>query len=262
MRLTRIGGIIALHVTLAGAPSVLWAQQAGARLRGTVTDATTSAPVKGARVILATTGRFVQSDSAGAFELRGLPSGIVRLFFSAQGFPRVSVLLAFASGETMVRRFELDSTAAAGAADTSTRRIQALAPAEIVATPTRGVRYADFERRMKTGRGQYITREQIEEAGYANLTQAVRTMRGVAVECGGTQGCRIRMARASQNCYPEYVVDGRVDNFFGPFVAIRDIEGMEVYTGASDVPGEFAGRNAGCGVVVIWTGAGPPKPAL
>lgn len=69
------------------------------------------------------------------------------------------------------------------------------------------------------------------------------------------------MARAPQGCYPIYFVDGREDEFFGPLIAIRDIEGMEIYLGASDVPGEFAGSAASCGVVAIWTRAGPVKKA-
>ena len=80
------------------------------------------------------------------------------------------------------------------------------------------------------------------------------------VECsGGAQGCQIRMVRAPMRCLPEYIVDDNVDNTFGPTVPVRDIEGLEVYTGAADVPGEYAGRNAGCGVIVIWTRSGPPR---
>lgn len=236
------------------------AQAPYARLRGVVTDASTQAPVPGARVVIAATGRFATTDSVGAFELRDLPTGVIRFFFTADGFPRTSVVLAFAKGETMVQAFELDSTAVGRGEDTTARgrRVQQLAPTEVTAEPSRGVRYEDFERRLKTGRGQYVTREQIEAASYNNLGDAARTLRGVLVECGGGRGCQIRMARAGQACYPQYIVDGRPDNFFGPYVAIRDIEGVEFYTGASDVPGEFAGVNAACGVVVIWTRSGPP----
>ena len=67
------------------------------------------------------------------------------------------------------------------------------------------------------------------------------------------------MARAPMRCHPEYIIDERVDNTFGPDTPIRDIEGIEVYTGPSDVPGEFAGRNAGCGVIVVWTRSGPSR---
>jgi hypothetical protein len=121
------------------------------------------------------------------------------------------------------------------------------------------VRYEDFERRVRTGRGQYVTREVIEARGYNNIGDATRGMRGVNVECGGPRGCLIKMARTSPGCYPQYIVDGRPDNAFGPYISVRDIEGLEVYTGASDVPGEFAGTDAGCGVVVIWTTSGPVK---
>jgi hypothetical protein len=67
------------------------------------------------------------------------------------------------------------------------------------------------------------------------------------------------MVRAPARCAPEYIVDERTDNMFGPSVPIRDIEAIEVYLGPSDVPGEFAGSNSGCGVVVIWTRSGPPR---
>jgi len=43
-----------------------------------------------------------------------------------------------------------------------------------------------------------------------------------------------------------------IDEFLVP----GDIAGIEVYTGAGDLPGEFADFNAQrCGAVVIWTGS-------
>lgn len=254
MRLALVGLLALLALPAAAAD----AQAPFGRLRGVVTDAITKAPVEGARVIIAATGRYATTDSTGRFELRDLPTGVIRFFFTADGYPRVSVVLAFARGETMVQAFELDSSTVV--VEDSTAGVQRLSPTNITAEPSRGVRFEDFERRMKTGRGQYVTRQEIEERNYNNLGDAARTKRGVLVECGGGRGCQIRMARAGQACYPQYVVDGRPDNFFGPQVAIRDIEGIEFYTGASDVPGEFAGVDAACGVVVIWTRSGPPPP--
>jgi hypothetical protein len=136
-------------------------------------------------------------------------------------------------------------------------------PAVTVAAPRTSYRLVDFERRRLTGRGQYLTEDQIRESGAANLQDATRGMRGVTLHCGGTEqgGCRIQMTRAKINCEPQYVIDGQTDNSFGPLIAIRDVIGVEVYTGPSDVPGEFAGSNAACGVVVVWTRSGPVRRA-
>ena len=67
------------------------------------------------------------------------------------------------------------------------------------------------------------------------------------------------MARAPMRCMPEFIVDDQVMNDFGPVTPIRDIIALELYTGPAEVPGEYAGRNAGCGVVVIWTRSGPTR---
>lgn len=257
MRLLR--PLIALLALAAALPAQAEAQQRFARLRGTVRDAKSQAPVAGVRVVIAATGRFTTTDSVGYFDIRDIPSGVIRFIFTAEGYPRAQVSLALAPGETMLQDFELDAAPEPPDSTERRRRVQELPTEKVTAAPSRGVRYEDFERRMRTGRGHYITREQIEERGYNTLQDAARVLRGVTVECAGARSCNIRMVRAPQGCYPSYWVDGREDNFFGPFVAVRDIEGMEIYTGASDVPGEFAGSNAMCGVVVIWTRNGPPK---
>jgi outer membrane cobalamin receptor len=126
-------------------------------------------------------------------------------------------------------------------------------------SPVVNRRLVDFERRRSTGNGQYLTRADIERSGAYNLQAAIRGLRGVIYECGGGAGCFVRMARAPMKCLPDYVVDERVNNSFGPSTPIRDIEAIEVYTGPGDVAGEFAGSNAGCGVIVIWTRSGPPR---
>ncbi len=127
-----------------------------------------------------------------------------------------------------------------------------------VSAPVIPYRYADFERRKATGRGSYITRADLEAGGYSRLVDALGMVRGVQMECVGADGCIVRMARAPRGCPPQYYIDDQLNNSFGPLVPIRDVEGVEVYTGASSVPAEFGGRTAGCGVIAIWTGV-PPR---
>ena len=248
-RLTRLLPLIAL--ALSASPAL--AQKGDSRLTGTVTDKRSGLPVAAAEITNRADGRSVRTDSTGRYQFPELPAGIVRLAIHAGGFNDQTVVIALMKAESMTRLIELDSAPVNRAA------AQAL-PGVAVTTPaSRGPRYVDFERRQHTGRGQYLTREEIESRGYHSLQDAVRTMRGVNISCGGGGGCYIMMARAPMQCAPEYVVDEQVNNSFGAQTPIRDIEALEVYTGPSEVPGEFAGRNAGCGVVVIWTRAGPTR---
>ena len=105
LRRSRWVALLSLSGALA-AP--LGAQGAFATLKGVVTDAVTQQPVVGVRVVIAATGRFATTDSIGVFELKEIPSGVIRFFFTAPGYPRTSLVLALAKGETMVQRFELE----------------------------------------------------------------------------------------------------------------------------------------------------------
>jgi hypothetical protein len=118
-------------------------------------------------------------------------------------------------------------------------------------------RYVAFERRRKTGRGRYLTEDDIISMGAYNVPDAVKNFPGVLYECD-SEGCWVRFSRAPARCLPEYIVDDQVMNDFGRWTPIRDIVAMEIYQGPADVPGEYSGSNAGCGVIVIWTRNGPP----
>lgn len=221
---------------------------------GVVVNKATQAPITNAEVVQIGGGRIVKSDSLGYYRFENLSAGIVRFSVRAAGFHLAQFTYALANGEHMERDIELDSTTVV----LSDKPAQVLPEVAVEAAPSMGRRYADFERRKATGRGHYLTRSQIEQKGASTLADALRDLRGVALDCAGT-GCAVRMVRAPARCAPEYIVDERSDNMFGPSVPIRDIEAIEVYLGPSDVPGEFAGTNSGCGVVVIWTRSGPPR---
>ena len=244
-------GLIVAAVLSPWTPAI--AQSGTAQIAGTVIDVTSGAVVANANILQMGAGRSVVSDSLGKYLFPDLPAGIVRFLVRGHGFPSTLVIVALTRGEAMSRVIELDSTIV------GRTRAQSLPATEVIAARPPTPRYVDFERRRLSGRGQYLVREEIEKAAFSSLQDAMRGLRGVSVDCGGGSGCAIRMARAPLRCSPEYIIDERVDNQFGPYTPIRDVEGIEVYTGPSDVPGEFAGRNAGCGVIVIWTRAGPSR---
>lgn len=253
-----------LVVGLASAAS-LEGQKREGRVYGAVIDRSTGKPMGGVTVVSLHDGKALNTDTTGTFKFERLPVGIIRFLIRAPGFPQQGLVLALAEGERMERRIELDSSATARQADEtparpSESRGQMLAPVLVNEEASRGPRYASFERRQKTGAGHYLVRADIEKAGANTLQDVVRTLRGVNIDCStGGSGCQIRMVRAPMRCLPEYIVDENVDNSFGPSVPVRDIEAIEVYTGPADVPGEYAGRNAGCGVIVIWTRSGPDR---
>jgi hypothetical protein len=249
----RLSAAVGLLLGLGLQPATALAQKGDSRLAGTVVDKSTGLPVPAAEITHRGDGRSVLADSAGRYQFPDLAPGLVRFVVRAPGFPVADVVVALTKSENLTRVIELDSTARGRST------AQALPAVAVSGVASRGPRYVDFERRQHTGRGQYLTREEIDKGGYSSLQDAVRSMRGVNIECGGGAGCFITMARAPMKCRPEYIVDEQVNNSFGAQTPIRDIEALEVYTGPSEVPGEFAGRNAGCGVIVIWTRAGPPR---
>jgi hypothetical protein len=88
------------------------------------------------------------------------------------------------------------------------------------------------------------------------MGDALRTIQGVRVDCAEVD-CIIHMTRATAGCYPTFYVDGRLAHSFATSTPMSDVQGIEVYRGAAEMPGEFTGAGAMCGVIVIWTRAAP-----
>lgn len=214
---------------------------------GRVVERTSGRPIANAQFILLGDDRVTYSDSAGRYAFPRLSMGVARITVRAVGFASQTLVIELEAGQRAERPVFMESVA---------RSLEAV---DVTAAPQVNYRMLDFERRRRTGRGQYLTEEDIIESGAYNVADAVKNLRGVTYECGGGAGCFIRMTRAPMRCLPEFVVDDHVMNDFGPLTPIRDIVAMEVYTGPAEVPGEYAGRNAGCGIVVIWTRSGPTQ---
>jgi hypothetical protein len=123
-----------------------------------------------------------------------------------------------------------------------------------------------FYERMEVGRGEFLSREDIEQKGATRFTEVLRLVRGVTiVPIRGSPHYTVRMkgaARLAGDCPPVLWVDdvrwGSIDIGGGPDRELfpHDIEGIEIYT-PSSVPADFATGNSMCGVVVVWTKRAP-----
>lgn len=123
-----------------------------------------------------------------------------------------------------------------------------------------------FYARMELGRGQFITRTDIEATGAARFTEVLRLVPGVTVvPHRGSQQYTVRfkgIARMSGDCPPVLWVDdvrwGSIDFGDGPDRELfpSEIQGIELYT-PSTIPAEYATGDSMCGVIVVWTKRAP-----
>jgi hypothetical protein len=243
--MARIHGLLlAALMAAAAAPRPLAAQDK-AGLLGRVHDARTGEALVNAQVLIDGRVADTRLSSQARFVITGLEPGRHRVDVRAVGYRPLSLFLQFGPGQTIQRTFELEFTG------------EHLPDIEVEGRMSKTlVRFEDFERRMARGIGHFITRDEIRNRGYMNMGDALRTVRGVRVSCGPIE-CIIRMARSEARCFPAYWVDGVQVRSFAVTTPISDVQGIEVYRGSAEAPGEFTGSTAGCGVIVIWTRAAP-----
>lgn len=118
-----------------------------------------------------------------------------------------------------------------------------------------------FNERQATGFGHFITPEEIQRRQPAYFSDLFRTTPGISLVGGGSMGgTQILFRNASirgGTCSPPVYVDGiLVNTEFGGLesvVDLRQVAAIEVYTRASNVPSQWGGTNAGCGILLIWT---------
>jgi hypothetical protein len=235
-----------LAVLLAFLPLCPASGAAQATLRGKVIDSEIGQGIGGATVQIRRNSAPILTDTLGLFEARDVPAGDAEITIQVIGYTRgVFYMRIPASGE-VERIFALDFTGARLPAVVVEARAEKLER-----------RYVDFEQRRQRKIGTYLRWDELERKGYASVGDALRTVRGVRIRCDQqTFECFAFMVRTPQ-CQPTWWVDGVEVRSFHENTSIRDVYGIEVYRGAGEVPGEFAGSDAGCGVIVVWTKSRP-----
>ena len=239
----------------------------GIELRGTVRDPD-ARPISGA--VVRTPEARTLTDSLGRFVLRGLSGGLIRLELRGIGYRPLTVTVSLpAPGDGLNLVMQLDRTVLPEIRATA----RPTKPAEYLGT----TKYDGFFQRQKLGLGTFISREQIERMNAFHTLEIFRGIPGFYVNVGNPgdpYSADIRLARCTgADAKVSVWIDGRLQ-IGGGFdrgntgwpnpralstelaalleqIAPAGIEMIEVYRGASQIPGVF--HWDGCAVIAIWT---------
>lgn len=189
------------------------------------------------------------TDTTGKFRLTANAQGEYRLRAERIGYQNGQTeKFKLLAADTLVMDFWLSTKAVL------------LAPIEVKASARDWLeRYAPvgmepfFERRTfygKAGLGTFLGRKEVREFEGLPTTALLSSTVGVHVFNGAVT--------MRGNCRPQYFLNGMpfklapgetIDQFISPV----DLEAVEIYRGASQLPGEFGGSNSECGAIVLWT---------
>ena len=217
-----------------------------ATLRGRILDSELGTALADAVLTLKPGPEPVHSDSLGRFEAQDVPAGNVHVTIQVIGYAKGDYTVRMPQSGVVEVVFTLDFTGYRLPEVVVAARAEALVP-----------RYLDFEQRRRRGLGAYLRWDEIASKGYSTIGDALHVVRGVRMQCNQqTFECFAYMSR-TPTCQPTWWVDGMEVHSFHESTPIRDVYGIEVYRGPGEVPGEFSGSNAACGVIVVWTKSRP-----
>lgn len=216
-------------------------------VRGRVMDSEMGQALPGATVRVGKdTAVVAVADSQGQFRLTNLPRGFNDLVIQVMGYEEGRFKVFVPDSGSVSHQFALDFNGF------NLPEIVVQARAEVLQP-----RYVDFERRRQRKLGAFLRWDELKKKGYGSVGEALRTVRGVRIQCDQSRfECYAVMAR-SPNCHPAWYIDGIQVHSFDENTPIRDVYGIEVYRGSGEIPAEFGGSTAGCGVIVMWTKSRP-----
>lgn len=218
----------------------------GQVVRGQVRDRLTGKPALGVVTLIDTGGVVIgrmPTGPQGQYALTAPRPGAYLLQFVGPGY-----------GPYVTREFTL------AAAETRIMALEAV-PLPVVAMDTVVVegrpvprRLAGFYQRKSGGLGEFLTREDLERWNPSQPTDVLRRM--AAVNLVPTDlGYRV-VSRRDPRCAPAVFLDGiymgtGAEFDFDAVLTAEQIEAVETYSGAGQIPAEF--NRSDCGAVVIWT---------
>lgn len=243
---------------------------AQAALRGIVVEEETNRPLAGVTVMLDRTFQQTVTDESGRFVLTDLPLGVRTVLFRSIGHIPLRLQVTLTQGDT---------TRADVALMSDPLRLDSLvvtAPSTARVNP----RLVEFEERRRMGFGFFLDSAQLRRMEARRFSEVLREAPGIRIipfqDASGAAITEFRAAsvrRSGPNnepCFITVYLDGiaiyrsggiggagfgKPPDFSRDF-QIMNFDAVEVYASAAEVPVEYAGRSADCGVILMWTKRG------
>lgn len=242
--------LAAALLSLCAAPAV--AQQATSALRVVVTDATTGEPLDDALVHLRGTRVGSRTGDGGGLVLRNLAPGTAVVEVSRLGYGAASRPVRLAPGATHDLAVEL--------------RVDPVALSPVTAEAANSASWArdmlesrGFFQRRSSGPGVFMVREDISRTNSRSMAQLLSRHQRLNVRYDAWTTAPSPRRRGMgpttmSGCRPAYFVDGiLVEGFDVNSIQPDNVEALEIYRGASELPPAFNRGTSGCGAVVIWS---------
>lgn len=247
----RVSGILVVMVaTGAVAGSSQEPRGAAGIFRGQVTDSAYQ-PVQLAEIAILGTQLRVTADTLGLFRIGAVPVGIHPVVVRAIGWKPLFFMIRMEADQEQIFRIGLER---------SLQRLPDLVvsggrfakPPEYAFT----TKYDDFFRRRGVRSGTFRTRDDVLFRSAFNTVDLLRAIPGVYVRSSGAMPVVEFASCAASGGQVSVWIDGarvvtRDHNEALSYLRPNDIEMIEIYRRAGQVPGEFMGDS--CAAVVIWT---------
>ena len=260
-----------LAAALAAAPSAAPAQQAPVRPAGLgihVVDPA-DAPIPGVRVVVVGSGAEGVSDERGWVRLPEVRPGRIFVLATRIGYRPAEFSLQVPISGGLEVDVELEPAAVA------VQGVTAVGRSEVPSLAMGG-----FYRRKENGTGTFLTREDIEKTRAQRTSEVFRRVRGIRLVSAGQDRYRLQTVRYGMSlsqsnggmmrsgrrdessggavqCEMLVFLDGVLVQLTGiDDIRLVDLEAIEVYRGAGEIPAEYRVTNSSCGVVLLWTRTG------
>jgi len=230
---------------------------------GTVQVDSTTQPIALADVTLVDIGVGTRANESGEFRMVDVPAGEHHLVVRRVGYSPVDTTLTFGSGQNVVRRIGLS-------------RATVLDSVRVIAEATpRAMR--TFEEHRKLGLGHFYGRAELAKMENQTMGAVLRSLPGMRLMVGistqlwaasardrateRTPDAADRKMGARRACYAVVYLNNSVvyrGQNGEPLFDVNSIrpdqlEAIEYYASAVEVPIEYGSIDSLCGVLVLWT---------